>query len=72
MAIDLPRPPARLWRGLKFILIDWTVTPKMLALNEQRPFVYHLVTTPIATLVFGLLTAAAMAVLIFLGVLPLR
>lgn len=62
MAADPPRPVARLWRGLKFILIDWTVTPRMLALNEQRPFVYQLVTTPIVTLVFGSLVAVAIVV----------
>jgi hypothetical protein len=53
MTTEAPRSATRVWRAARFILIDWTVTPRMLALNERRPIVYQLVTTPIVTLVFG-------------------
>ena len=62
MATAPSRLAAKLWRGLKFILIDWTVTPRMLVLNDQRLFVYQLVTTPIVTMAFGLLVAVAIVV----------
>jgi hypothetical protein len=64
------RNAASIWRGLKFILIDWTVTPRLLTLNEQRPIIYQLITTPVVTLVFGLIAAAAIVGLSLLGVWP--
>ena len=62
----------RLWRGLKFILLDWTVTPGMMSLNKQHPFVYQLVTASVVTLVFGLLVAVAIVVISLLGPWPSR
>ena len=75
MGVMAPAPSrlaVKLWRGLKFILIDWTVTPRMLALNEQRPFAYQLVTTPIVTMALGLLVAVAFVIISLLGVWPSR
>ncbi len=72
MATGPIHPATRFWRGLKFILIDWTVTPRMMALNEKHPFIYQLVTTPIVTIVFGLLVAVAIVVLSLLGLWPSR
>jgi hypothetical protein len=60
------------WRAVKFILVDWTVTPRMLAFNERRPIFYQLVTTPVVTLVFGVIVAAVIIGLGFLGVWPSR
>ena len=68
MAPGPSRLAVKLWRGLKFILIDWTVTPGMLALNEQRPFAYQLVTTPIVTMALGLLVAVAIVIFSLPGV----
>jgi hypothetical protein len=58
------------WRTLKFIFLDWTVSPRMLSLNERRPVVYQLVTTPVITLEFGLLIYAVMLVLVLVGAWP--
>lgn len=44
---------SRIWRGLKYVVIDWTVSPRMLTLNERRPIMYQLVTTPVVTLMFA-------------------
>ncbi len=60
------------WRALRFVVVDWTVTPRMLALNEQRPIVYQLVTTPVVTLVFGLIVGALIVGSSFLGIWPSR
>ena len=68
MAPGPSRLAVKLWRGLKFILIDWTVTPRMLALNEQRPFAYQLVTTPIVTMALRLLVAVAIVIFSLPGV----
>ena len=43
----------RIWRALKFVILDWTITPRMLKLNEQHPILYQLVTSPIITVVVG-------------------
>ena len=61
-----------IWRAVKFIFVDWTVTPKMLDLNERRPFVYQLITTPVVTLAFGLMIAAAIVGLSVIGLWPSR
>ncbi len=52
----------RIWRALKFVIYDWTVTPRMLKSNEQHPFLYQLVTTPIITVVVGAGLATAMVI----------
>lgn len=61
-----------MWQAVKFILVDWTVTPRMLALNERRPLIYQLVTTPVVTLLFGLIVAAVIISLSLLGLWPSR
>jgi hypothetical protein len=55
-----------MWRGLKYVLFDWTVSPRMLEFNEQRPVLYQLVTTPVVTFVFSatLVLLAVVAILI--------
>ena len=60
------------WQAVKLILVDWTVTPKMLALNKRRPIIYQLVTTPIVTLVFGFIAAVAIIGLSYLGLWSTR
>ena len=72
MAVAWTRSAARFWRGLKFILIDCTISPRMLMLNEQRPIIYQLVSTPIVTLVFALIAAAAIMSINFRGIWPER
>jgi hypothetical protein len=66
------RAAGRFWRALRFVVVDGTVTPRMLALNEQRPIVYQLVTTPVVTLVFGLIVGALIVGSSFLGIWPSR
>jgi hypothetical protein len=70
VAQDFDRAAGRIWRAVRFVVIDWTVTPKMLVLNEQRPLVYQLVTTPVVTLVVGLIVGAVIVGFSLLGAWP--
>ena len=47
------RPVQKIMAAAKFILIDWTVSPRMLELDRRRPFLYQFITTPVITLVWG-------------------
>ena len=57
----------RAWKALTFVLYDWTVSPRMLVLNERRPILYQLVTTPIITIVVALGVVAVAFAALLLG-----
>ena len=43
------------WLALRYVLIDWTVTTRMLRFNEKHPFLYQFVTVPVVVLEFGMI-----------------